>query len=123
MPHQELQEIVVIDYTKGMAVVATTRKGAKEEVLGLAQYGIGENRHMAEVAFIVADAHQNRGIGTELLSHMTYLARKQGLLGFTAEVLMENRPMLHLFDKMGFEMQRSGEGGVFELRMIFREGQ
>jgi acyl-CoA hydrolase/RimJ/RimL family protein N-acetyltransferase len=123
MPHQELQEIVVLDPTKGMAIVATTRKEAKEEVLGLAQYGIGENRHMAEVAFIVADGFQGRGIGTELLSYMTYLARKQGLLGFTAEVLMENRSMLHLFDKMGFEMQRSGEGGVFELRMIFSENQ
>jgi len=41
------------------------------------------------------------------------------LLGFTAEVLMENRPMLHLFEKMGFDIQRKVSEGVFELKMMF----
>jgi RimJ/RimL family protein N-acetyltransferase len=121
MPHQELQEYVVLDYTKGMAIVASVQQGGREEVVGLAQYGISQETHMAEVAFIVSDEHQNRGIGTELLGYMTYLAKRQGLLGFTAEVLMENRPMLHVFEKMGFDMQKSGEGGVYELRMLFKE--
>jgi acyl-CoA hydrolase/GNAT superfamily N-acetyltransferase len=121
MPHQELQEIVVLDPAKGMAIMATLWKEGREEVLGLAQYAIGANQHMAEVAFIVSDNYQGKGIGMELLSYITYLAKKQGLLGFTAEVLMENRPMLHLFDKMGFEIQRRGEGGIFELKMIFRQ--
>ncbi|RJR42196.1 MAG: GNAT family N-acetyltransferase [Desulfobacteraceae bacterium] len=121
MPHQELQDYVVLDYTKGMAIVATVQKGGKERAVGLSQYGISPDTHMAEVAFIVSDEYQNRGIGTELLSYMTYLAKRQGLLGFTAEVLMENRPMLHVFQKMGFDMQKSSEGGVYELRMLFKE--
>ncbi|MBN1102970.1 MAG: GNAT family N-acetyltransferase [Deltaproteobacteria bacterium] len=121
MPHQELQDYVVIDYSKGMAIVATIPKEGRERVVGLAQYGISQETHMAEVAFIVADDFQNKGVGSELLAYMTYLAKKQGLLGFTAEVLMENRPMLHVFNKMGFDMQRSGEGGVYELRMLFKE--
>ena len=121
MPHQELQEYVVLDYTKGMAIVAIVQQSGREKVVGLAQYGISQETHMAEVAFIVSDEHQNRGIGTELLAYMTYLAKRQGLLGFTAEVLMENKPMLHVFEKMGFDMQKSGEGGVYELRMLFKE--
>ena len=121
MPHRELQEIVVLDYTMGMSIVATLQQEGREKVLGLAQYLISRDSHMAEVAFTVGDEYQNRGVGTELLSYITYLARRQGLLGFTAEVLMENRPMLHLFDKMGFDMQRTGDGGVYELRMMFRE--
>jgi ribosomal protein S18 acetylase RimI-like enzyme len=75
---------------------------------------------MAEVAFAVRDDYQNKGIGTELLSYLTYLANRQGLLGFTAEVLMENRPMLHLFEKMGFDIQKRREEGVYELEMMFR---
>jgi RimJ/RimL family protein N-acetyltransferase len=48
------------------------------------------------------------------------LAKKQGLLGFTAEVLVDNQAMLHLFEKMGFDIdKRSGEG-VYELRMTFK---
>ncbi len=47
------------------------------------------------------------------------LAKRQGLLGFTAEVLAENRPMLHLFDKMGFDTKKDLSSGIYELDMSF----
>lgn len=62
-----------------------------------------------------------REVGTELVSYLTYLAKKQGLLGFTAEVLADNRPMLHLFDKMGFDIETKSSEGVYELKMAFAE--
>ena len=93
----------------------------KRSLSGLGQYNIDPNTHTAEVAFVVRDDYQNRGIGSELLSYLTYLAKKQGLLGFTAEVLVENRPMLHLFEKMGFFMDRRIEEQVYELKMAFSE--
>jgi hypothetical protein len=58
------------------------------------------------------------------LSYLTYLAEKKGLLGFTAEVLVANKPMLHalrLFKQMGFEIERRMESGVYELRITFKE--
>jgi hypothetical protein len=55
------------------------------------------------------------------MSYLTYLARKQGLLGFTAEVLAENKPMLHVFNKMGLVTERRIDTGVYELKMTFRE--
>jgi len=122
IPHRQLQEHIVIDYTKQMAILATVNRGEKEDIVGLGQYSIVESTHTAEVAFAVKDAHQNRGIGTELLSYLIYLAQKQGLLGFTAEVLMENRPMLHLFEKTGLKIEKRGEGGVYELTILFRPG-
>jgi len=121
MPHERLQEFVIIDYSRELAIVATLKEGEKEIIVGLGQYNIDPNTHTAEVAFVVRDDYQNRGIGTELLSYLTYLARKQGLLGFTAEVLIENRPMLHLFEKMGFFMDRRTEEQVYELKMAFSE--
>ncbi len=66
------------------------------------------------------DDYQGKGVGTALLSYLTELAQKEGLLGFTAEVLIENVPMMHLFEKMGFDIQRRTEEGVIELRMAFR---
>jgi len=122
IPHRQLQEHIVIDYTKQMAILATVNRGEKEDIVGLGQYSIVESTHTAEVAFAVKDAYQNRGIGTELLSYLIYLAQKQGLLGFTAEVLMENRPMLHLFEKTGLKIEKRGEGGVYELTILFRPG-
>ncbi|MCU0593979.1 MAG: GNAT family N-acetyltransferase [Desulfobacterota bacterium] len=123
MPHQQLQEFVVIDYSKEMALVAFAKKGDRDEVVGLGQYSISETSHTAEVAFVVSDDCQGKGVGTELLSYLTYLARRNGLLGFTAETLMENRSMLRVFEKMGYDTQKGGGGGVYELKMMFKEKQ
>jgi GNAT superfamily N-acetyltransferase len=76
--------------------------------------------HFADVAFAVRDEYQNKGIGTELFSFLTYLAKKKGLLGFTALVLLENQSMLHLIRKMGFDIEQKLDDGVYELKMMFR---
>ncbi len=120
MPHELLQEFVIIDYTKEVVILATVKEAELEKVVGVGQYGINESTHSAEVSLVVRDDHQNQGIGTEVLSYLTFLAKREGLLGFTAEVLMENKPMLHLFEKMGFDIQKTVAQGVYELRMAFR---
>jgi ribosomal protein S18 acetylase RimI-like enzyme len=61
-------------------------------------------------------------VGTELLAYLILLARRQGLLGFTAEVLAENKSMIRLFEAMGFETEKRHEEGVYEMRMWFRRG-
>ncbi|MGQ9693704.1 MAG: GNAT family N-acetyltransferase [Thermodesulfobacteriota bacterium] len=120
MPHERLQEFVVIDYTKEMVILATLREGEVEKVVGIGQYGINEENRTAEVALVVKDEYQNKGIGGELLSYLTYLAKREGLLGFTAEVLVENKSMLHLFEKMRFDIQKRITQGVYELQLGFK---
>jgi len=83
------------------------------------QYGIDESTHTAEVALVVRDDHQNQGVGTELLSYLTYLAKRKGLLGFSAEVLVDNQAMLHLFEQGGFAIEKRRDAGVYELKMLF----
>lgn len=121
MHHERLQPFVVIDYTKEMAILAVLQEDGKEQIVGMAQYLIDETTHTAEAAFVVRDDYQGRGIGAELLKYITYLARKRGLLGFTAAVLMENHQMLQLFEKMGFIIEKRAEGGLYELKMSFRD--
>src|SRR5512139_165749 len=120
MPHERLQKFVIIDYTRQMVILAVIQRGEREQVIGVGQYALDETAHTAEVGFAVRDDYQNKGIGSELLSYLTLLAKKQGLLGFFAEVLVENRAMLHLFDKMGFDIEKRREEGVYELEMVFR---
>jgi acyl-CoA hydrolase len=121
MPHERLQEFVIIDYTQETVILAVMGPEDNEKVVALGQYGINTGSHTAEIAFAVLDKYQDQGIGTELLSYLTYLARRQGLLGFTAEVLVENKPMLTVFEKGGFDIQRTISEGVYELKMAFRE--
>ncbi len=120
MPHERLQQFVIIDYTKEMEILAVIPKGEKEDLVGIGQYCIQESTHTAEVAFAVKDDWHDRGIGGAMLSYLTYLGKRQGLLGFTAAVLVENKPMLHLFEKMGFDVEKRVEEGVYELKMMFK---
>ena len=120
MPHERLQEFVVIDYTKRMVILVVARDAEKEEIVGVGQYDISEDAHTADAALVIRDDDQNQGIGHHLLAYLTILARKQGLLAFTASVLMENKAMLHLLQKVGFDIRKRGEGGVYEMRLAFR---
>jgi acyl-CoA hydrolase/RimJ/RimL family protein N-acetyltransferase len=120
MPHERLQDFVVIDYSKQAAILAVEKEDGKEVVVGLGEYNVHEGTHHAEVAFVVRDEYQGKGVGTELLDYLIYLAKKQGLLGFTADVLVDNRPMLHLFEKAGFDIEKRSGEGVYELKLGFR---
>lgn len=117
MPHEHLQEFVAIDYSMKMVILAVLKEKEKERVVGLGQYSIDNATRTAEVAFVVTDEYQNRGIGTELLSYLIHLGVKEGILGFRAEVLLENRPMLHLFQKAGFEVEGSGNEGICSVKL------
>jgi len=122
MPHEKLQQFfVVIDYTKEMVILAVLRQKGREIITGVGQYRGHEESHTAEVAIMVQDEYQNQGIGTELLTRLTFIARRQGLLGFTAEVLKENRVMMHLFEKMGFTIEKEALPDAYTLRLGFRE--
>lgn len=121
MPRQRLQEFMVIDYSRKMVILAILQDKDKETIVGLGQYEVNRDMHTAEVAIVVRDEYQGKGVGKEILSYLTYLARRQGLLAFTAEVLVENKPMITLFEKMGFDIEKRREEGVYEMRLRFRE--
>ncbi|MGA9100298.1 MAG: GNAT family N-acetyltransferase [Methanotrichaceae archaeon] len=120
MPHQRLQDFVAVDYSRKMEILAVLQDKEKETIIGLGQYELNSDMHTAEVALVVLDGYQNQSVGTELISYLTLLARRLGLLGFTAEVLVENGPMMHLFEKMGFDIEKRREEGIYEMRMRFR---
>ena len=120
MPHERLQEFVAIDYGREMVILACPDEGTRSPVLGLAEYYIEEDGLTANVAFAVTDAYQNQGVGTELLAHLTQIARKQGLHGFTAEVLRENEAMLRVFEKMKFPLEMATSGDVYKLRISLK---
>ena len=66
----------------------------------------------AEVAFVVADEHQGRGLGPILLEHLAGAAAENGFTRFEAEVLAENRYMVNVFKAAGYELRRSFDGSV-----------
>ena len=121
MPHERLQEFGVVDYGNSMMILAIVEGDSKETIAAIGQYEINEMMHTAEVALVVKDEYQNMGVGHDLLTYLTRLARRRGLLGFTADVLVENKPMLNLFKNMGFDTEKRSDEGAYEMRMMFRD--
>jgi len=124
MPHSFLQKLVPVDYTKNMAILAITDPGDQEKIVGVGRYFMNSTTHRAEVALAVLDDDQNKGIGRELLAYLIHLGKKKGLLGFTAEVLAENEPMLHLFrafEKKEYEVEKKLDSGTFHFDITFNE--
>jgi RimJ/RimL family protein N-acetyltransferase len=120
MPHDMLQDMfVVIDYSQKMVILALQEVEGKEEVVGVVQYGIDEMEHTAEWAVVVKDDYQNMGVGTEMASYLVHIAKKQGLLGFTAEVHPDNKAIGQLMEKMGFEIKKHFSAGVYLYKISF----
>ncbi|MBT2396869.1 bifunctional GNAT family N-acetyltransferase/acetate--CoA ligase family protein [Streptomyces sp. ISL-100] len=75
----------------------------------------GPDADLAEVAFLVQDAHQGRGVASALLEHIGAVARERGIRRFVAEVLPANTKMIKVFTDAGYTQKRSFEDGVVHL--------
>jgi acyl-CoA synthetase (NDP forming)/GNAT superfamily N-acetyltransferase len=71
----------------------------------------------AEVAFLVQDAHQGRGIANLLLEHLAQAGRERGIQRFVADVLPENRRMIQTFQEAGYRVDGGYQDGV--MRLVF----
>src|SRR5690606_10214743 len=103
-----------------MAFVAVLR----DEIIGVGRYDVTpEDPTTAEVACAVVDAHQGRGIGTELLQLLTSYVRTHGIDRFRAFLLQENRQMMRVFRNSGFELTRTLEEGMYTVDFPVEESE
>ena len=102
-----IESLVTIDYSRDMALAATTMLGGAETLIGVARYVRDKaDDRSAEFAIVVADSWQGRGIGGRLLAKLAEVARRRGLKRLYGEILATNRPMLGLVRKLGFTLAR-----------------
>ncbi len=90
-----------IDFKDHVAIVALADEADRKAIVGGGRYIVFEPGR-AEMAFVVIDAWQRRGVGSILMRHLVKIARDAGLQELTAEVLPENAAMLKVFGKFGF---------------------
>nr|WP_183068264.1 bifunctional GNAT family N-acetyltransferase/acetate--CoA ligase family protein [Streptomyces sp. gCLA4] len=109
------------DYVDRVGLAATVG----EEFIGTVRYDrIGPDGRPAsapadeaEVAFLVQDAHQGRGVASALLEHIGAVARERGIRRFAAEVLPANTKMIKVFTDVGYQQKRSFEDGSVHLTL------
>lgn len=110
LTEREIEHFTTIDYRDRVALIVTIG----ERMVGVARYDRIRDGE-AEVAFLVEDAHQGRGLGSVLLEHLAAAARERGLRRFVANVLPDNRRMTKVFREVGYKAQQHFEDGVIEL--------
>jgi acyl-CoA synthetase (NDP forming)/GNAT superfamily N-acetyltransferase len=108
---RDVERFTTVDHVDRVALVATLH----DEIVGVVRYDRAAGTRTAEVAFVVRDDHQGRGLGAVLLEHLAAAARERGLERFTADVLPTNRAMLTVFRTAGYEVERELTGGYVEL--------
>ncbi len=119
VPRKEIQNFVYIDHRNDVSLVATLPEAFGEDIVAIGRYYLNEKTNYAEVAFVVRDDWQNKGIGTFLLRQLTTLAKRNGISGFTAEVLRENRAMQRVFNKSEYETTSTPGESVVSFKVIF----
>jgi RimJ/RimL family protein N-acetyltransferase len=110
-----------VNYTTRFALVAEA-PADPESLIGVARYEPAEEPDSAEVAFVVEDRWQNRGLGTLLFRELLDVAERHGIKRFRAWVLGDNRRMLDLIARMGEIQQRAYAQGIVELTFTARPG-
>ena len=108
-----------IDYEQSMALVAEAEGSETGELIAMARYDLDPETRLADVALVVLDAFQNKGIGTTLFKQLVAHAKAQGVAGFTADVLVNNGRMLGIFNKSGERVETQLEGGIYRVKITF----
>lgn len=113
LPSNWAHHLANVDYRHRLALVAVDPRTA--DLVGVARYEATSDPATAEVAFVVQDSWQNRGLGTRLFSELLRAAALNGIARFRAWVLADNRRMLDLIARFGAVVARTLEQGVVDV--------
>jgi RimJ/RimL family protein N-acetyltransferase len=112
MSTEDVRRFCTVDYDSTFALVATVFSGDEEKIIAVGRYARLPGSNTAEIAFVVEDPYQGKGLGTHLLHRLALAARERGINVFEAEVLVQNQDMLRVLKGSGYHMVQELEAGV-----------
>ena len=105
------ERLTQVDQDEHVVIVAELG----DDLVAMARYDRQLPGDTAEVAFVVDDDHQSRGLGTLLLEHLAAIGRDQGIRRFIATTLPQNHRMLDVFRDAGYEVTSQFEQGAIDV--------
>lgn len=105
LPDHWYQRFANVDYRTRLALVAEEHEASRPLLHAVARYEPGDTAGTSEIAIVVEDSWQHRGLGGQLLDALLAAAEARGLHRFTADVLADNRPMLRVLSRLA-DVQR-----------------
>jgi RimJ/RimL family protein N-acetyltransferase len=111
----EAERFTCVDYNATMALVAVVTEREEERIIAVGRYYRYPGTDRAEVAFVVEDKYQGKGIATDLLDRLEVIAREKDVRYFEALVLLENREMQEVFEHRGFRVAEYLEDSTIKM--------
>jgi RimJ/RimL family protein N-acetyltransferase len=118
-PHEEMQNLVNPDVDGAHALVAEAAADDTGALCAMARYDVDPATQTADVAFVVGDDWQGKGLGTALLARLAKSAKERGLSAFTADVQSSNKAMLGVFQASGFRYESQRDADVTHVVLRF----
>ena len=120
LPPEEAQQLATVDYRTQMAIVALPVNQAEPSIIiGVARYAVADlaKPDEADVAIVVEDRFQGRGLGTVLLARLLEYAREHGIQYFRANVDSMNTTMLKMIQRANLLTEMKLKSGVWDIRV------
>lgn len=106
MRREDALRYCTVDYKNSFAFVAEAIEEGKKRIVAVGRYHRLPDGTTAEVAFVIEDKYQEKGIGTKFIEWLATVARENDIDTFEAYVMQENTMMLSVFQGYGFHMKR-----------------
>lgn len=105
--HKRLSRICFADGEHEVVLVAIygEPESGEKKIVGVGRINISEDGQQGEMAVLIADDYQGRGVATQLLTNLVALARAKGVKQLTAEMLRDNTTMQAIFKRFGFRLR------------------
>jgi len=123
MPHKQMQSYVNIDYDKILAIVGIIEHAGTERIIAEARYAYDENDKSYEMAFIVDEEFQGKGIATFLARYLMKIAKERKIERVSANVLPQNDKMIKVFEKCGVPYTQRYEDGVMHFDFNLKKAE
>ncbi|MDD5167472.1 MAG: GNAT family N-acetyltransferase, partial [Syntrophales bacterium] len=119
MPHTKMQEYVNINYRCVMSLVGIVKESGVEKIIAEARFARSKSNFLADTAFIVDECYQGKGIASFLFDLLIRAAREEGVEGFSADILADNKAMLKVYEKAPFPVKAVLTSGIYKLTIPF----
>jgi acetyltransferase len=112
--HDRLVRVCFGDYDREIALIAESVDPVTRdsEILAVGRLSKAHLTNEAELAVLIVDEYQSRGLGTEISRRLLAIARDEKLDSVTVEILGENRQMMEVCRGLGFHLQHAGAGVI-----------
>jgi acyl-CoA hydrolase/RimJ/RimL family protein N-acetyltransferase len=115
LPLSTAEHLTSVSFEEEVTFVAVVGDWGSEQIVGTASYFLDRVSGTADVAYMVDPSYKGLGLGTALQERLISYARAAGVRAFTADVLAENKAMLHLFRSSGLVLETHTSQGVTEV--------